>query len=163
MNTPAGSRLFWLFVLSLLLFPKPDQARAQAPVYESITADEVAGLLEDMGLPYTLDTDSYGDPRLSFELAAYSVALYFYTCEDGRCSSLQLYGGFEMDTPPSLEEINGWNGTKRFARAYIDDEGDPVLESDLDLAGGVSAEVVQDFVHTFQSLLTEYAHFVGFE
>ncbi len=46
------------------------------------------------------------------------------------------------------EKINAWNKTKRYSRTYLDDEGDPVLEVDLDLEGGVSHARVLDYLKT---------------
>ena len=43
------------------------------------------------------------------------------------------YMGFSDAKDVSLDKLNKWNKDKRFARAYKDDEGDPVLEMDVDL------------------------------
>lgn len=48
----------------------------------------------------------------------------------------------------SLETVNEWNRTKRYSRSYLDSDQDPVLELDLDLAGGVTEDRIIDFLST---------------
>jgi hypothetical protein len=49
----------------------------------------------------------------------------------------------------SLSDVNGWNGTRSLSRSFIDPEGAAVLESDLDLRGGVTRRKVRAFVKGF--------------
>ena len=54
-----------------------------------------------------------------------------------------------------MDKINAWNAGKRYSRSYLDEEKDPCLELDLDLAGGVTRERIVDFLLTCkQSLAT---------
>jgi hypothetical protein len=48
----------------------------------------------------------------------------------------------------NASDLNVWNRGYRFSHAYIDGDGDPVLEIDLDLAGGICEERIKDFVRT---------------
>jgi len=45
--------------------------------------------------------------------------------------------------------INDWNRGARFGRAYVDDSGDPVVELDLLLAGGVTAQTIKEYITVF--------------
>ncbi len=45
-----------------------------------------------------------------------------------------------MDNKAAFSTADGWNYSYRFAKVYLDDDLDPVLESDLDLSGGVNLE-----------------------
>lgn len=45
--------------------------------------------------------------------------------------------------------INDWNRTYRFSRAYLSNDDEPVLQSDLDLAGGVTKENIKEWMRTF--------------
>lgn len=40
----------------------------------------------------------------------------------------------------SLEKVNEWNKSKRYSRCYLDKDGEPVLQLDLDLAGGITKD-----------------------
>lgn len=64
-------------------------------------------------------------------------------------SSAQLFAGFSSSRAMSPIIINEWNRTKRFSRSYIDREGDPILESDIDLEGGVTEKAIVTWIQTF--------------
>jgi hypothetical protein len=61
------------------------------------------------------------------------VTIFFLNCEAKKCSTIQFYTGFSDRKNVSLERINDWNKNRRFARAYIDNDGDPVIEMDVDM------------------------------
>jgi hypothetical protein len=75
--------------------------------------------------------------------------------DDG--DALQAHMG-GTGTDATLEKVNQWNASKRFSRAYIDDDGDPVIELDLDLEGGITMARVDDFIDT---VLVSVASFIG--
>jgi hypothetical protein len=68
-----------------------------------------------------------------------------------------------MKKPPTLERINAWNREHRFSRAYLDADGDPVLEADLDLSGGVAEGVIRAFLDLFEESLRAFAAWIGFD
>jgi hypothetical protein len=61
--------------------------------------------------------------------------------------SIQFYAAISGGKM-TLSKANEWNKTHRYSRCYIDDDGDPALELDLDLVGGVSEARVADFLLT---------------
>lgn len=63
--------------------------------------------------------------------------------------NLRLYATRVTEEPPALPIINEWNRTKRYSRAHVDSDGDAVIESDLDIRGGVTAKTIQNFVKIF--------------
>ncbi len=64
-------------------------------------------------------------------------------------TSAQLFAGFSSSRAMSPVIINEWNRSKRFSRSYIDREGDPILESDIDLEGGVTEQAIVTWIQTF--------------
>lgn len=64
-------------------------------------------------------------------------------------TSAQLFAGFSSSRAMSPVIINEWNRTKRFSRSYIDREGDPILESDIDLEGGITEQAIVTWIQTF--------------
>lgn len=61
--------------------------------------------------------------------------------------SLQFHSSF-ADGTATLKRVNEWNRTKRYSRSYLDDDGDPHLELDLDMCGGVTTDRIRDFFKT---------------
>ncbi|MCO4769511.1 MAG: YbjN domain-containing protein [Deltaproteobacteria bacterium] len=51
------------------------------------------------------------------------------------------------------EQINEWNRTRRLSRAYLDTEGDLVLEADLLSLGGITERQVVSFIAVFEKAL----------
>ncbi len=60
----------------------------------------------------------------------------------------------------SHQDMNDWNREKRLSRAYIDDDNDPVLESDLLANGGMSHEHVAEFFRVFVESATIFRNFI---
>ncbi len=149
----AGCLLAWAFLLGLSLAQE---------VRTSLTPEEVEALLKSGSYRYERVEDQ-GQVYFRLRLGGLRAALYLLDCQEGRCESLQLYAGFSMEKPPTLERINAWNREHRFSRAYLDADGDPALEADLDLAGGVAEGAVLNFLDLFEESLRAFAAWIGFE
>ncbi len=55
-----------------------------------------------------------------------------------------------------MEEINAWNRDKRFGKAYLDDDGDPALEMNVNLRYGVSRKNFDDTVDFWRIVLKTF-------
>jgi hypothetical protein len=141
----------------------PGESTSIGTVHTAVSGDDLEQILTVGGYSFERAVDSAGDPLFRIQIEGLKVVLISNGCEEGVCENLQLYAGFAMQQKPELPLINGWNKTKRFGRAYIDDEGDPVLESDLDLEGGVSAGAVAEFLRAFTVLSTAFAEHIGYQ
>ncbi len=95
--------------------------------------------------------DSPGPGRVRFNMEGIKVLIHH-----GNGTNLQLYAAFVADVPPALGAINEWNRTKRYSRAYVDADGDPVIESDIDIKGGVQPQVIVDFIKVFRISVFAY-------
>lgn len=85
--------------------------------------------------------------------------ILFMNCDDSQrnCKTIQFYMGYNDAKDTTLDELNVWNREKRFARAYRDDEGDPVLEMDLDLDfNGIPRENVGEALNTWKALMEAF-------
>jgi hypothetical protein len=121
---------------------------APAGIVTQLSNSQVAAALKRLGFEYKA-TDK--DPsNFVFTMDDYKVVLLNYP------NSIQLYAGFKSGGKVSLETINTWNREKRFSRAYIDSDKDAVLESDLDLEGGVSNGAIDEFIRTFRTSLKDF-------
>ncbi len=124
---------------------------AQAEVIKSLSNEEVETIVS----VYTNGNyNDLEDGDFGFELAGAKVILF----HSGK--SMQLYAGFRHSS--SLESMNEWNKGKRFSRANLDDENDPVLESDQDLEGGASIGAVREFIDTFALSVKAFRDHIGY-
>ena len=115
--------------------PPPVQRAAPGKVSVADPASLVAAL-QKAGYKAKLTYDE-GKPEIESSAAGATFYLYFQNCEskDG-CEDVMIQSAYDMAKDAvTLETINKFNRDNRWARAYLDDEDDPVLESDLVFAG----------------------------
>lgn len=139
-----------------------DSARAalENPVYYRLSAQTMEQVLRRMGLDYESSIDDDGDPKFEFKLATYDVVIYTNACDEEGCANLRIYAGF--DTKPSPEIIIEWGRTKRYATAYLSEEGKARLDNDFVVKGGVTLGAVDAFILNFRDRLGEFATHIGF-
>lgn len=138
---------------------------ASAPLAaKNVTADvdQIAAILQQEG--YQAKRAGKGsEPRIETSMEGYTAAIYFFGCNDqGKdCKSVQFYAGFNPKTNPSLDAMNKYSQENRFGWVYLDSEGDPVIEMDLDLeAGGMSEELFIDNMAYWTTIMSKFADMV---
>ena len=60
----------------------------------------------------------------------------------------------------TLATVNEWNARNSFSRAHVDKRGNPVLEGELLLMGGVTRESMELFVGGFRDIVVKWARFL---
>lgn len=92
-----------------------------------------------------------------FEGEAILLALYQYTDEPGgKVTSLGMSVGNRMARGADIRKINEWNARTRYVKAYVDDEGDAMLSTDMLLSPGVTRLTVQEWVKMFAKFSREF-------
>ena len=140
-------------LVGLLLITAPLTAVASKQCTDTFYFTHQADLsaaLEQRGIPHELDED--GDYELSID----GNVTYLIISKQ----SLRLYGAW-TGSDVGLEEMNQWNLEYRFSRAYIDEDGDPVLESDLDFEGGVCFSTITTFIETYEGSLEVFVDLIS--
>lgn len=115
--------------------------------YSQITDQQLIGILTEEGFSPKLTKPNV----IAVKMEGRSVV--FFVSEG---NNVQAYAGFKSPKA-SLNRINTWNKSKRYSRAYMDDDGDPVIELDLDLAGGVTKERIADYIRTVSLSVSAFA------
>ena len=118
-------------LLMLLCFSSAITLAAEPSLKKAYTDDELIAILEGDGYR---SVELMEERVISINLDGMTFVLYVYDDDD-----LQLYfgvTGYDIDT----DAINDWNRTRRLSRAYLDDENDPILETDLLANAGYNAE-----------------------
>jgi hypothetical protein len=125
----------------------PKVAIPEAPA--GITVDGVEALLRELGARPERKTRKDGVPYFEFTIDGRRTVLALYGCAPGPCAQSLLHTGFKTDKKVGLQAINDWNASQRFVRAYLDADGDPVVESDLVVAGAPMA-TVREWIATWR-------------
>jgi len=135
---------------------------AHAELINATNPATIKAIVESQGWPATIVAKEGDDPYIESTRSGLKFLVLFMNCEEGqKCKTLQYYMGFSDAKDVSLERLNQWNKDKRFARAYKDDEGDPVLEMDVDLDfAGIPRENVGETFNTWASLMDSFREYV---
>ena len=129
-----------------------DLLEAQDEVMTSVSNSHMESILRDMDVEFT--TRSETSWRLKIE-GATVVMFMGKNNEDA-----QLYIAFS-DVQVTAKQMNDWNSEHRFGRAYADEDGNPVLESDLDFAGGVTDGTIKAWVELFGAQIKSYIKYLS--
>ncbi|MBU0864023.1 MAG: YbjN domain-containing protein [Alphaproteobacteria bacterium] len=137
-------------------------APAHAELVNATDPATIEAIVESQGWPATIVAKPGDDPYIESNRNGLKFLVLFMNCDEGRkCKTLQYYMGFSDTKDVSLEKLNQWNKDKRFARAYKDDAGDPVLEMDVDLDfAGIPRENIGETFNTWASLMDSFREYV---
>ncbi|MEZ4432641.1 MAG: YbjN domain-containing protein [bacterium] len=124
----------------------PAPAAGGGEVIHTATIDMYAQAITDAGFSIIGRTDRF----IQFDMGGFRVQLF------PRETSAWLLAGFTADGRVLPGRINEWNRTKRFSRAYLDGEGDPIIESDIDLEGGITQKAMVAWIRTFAVSLAAF-------
>lgn len=92
----------------------------------------------------SLFTLSDGTPQIVGRMGGRKYAVNFYGCTNSKaCKSLHFTWSIDFKNAP-MEDVNKWNRSKRFAKAYIDTDGDLALDMDVNVTYGVTRENLDD-------------------
>ncbi|WP_439576155.1 YbjN domain-containing protein [Phreatobacter sp.] len=151
-----------LVAASLLLAAPPADAQKRSPNQgqgiDRITPPQMTGLLRNLGHQAEVVTEN-NRTRVRTQIGNRRVSVYFYACNNAGCQSIQYRALFQRSDRFSLAFVNAWNYEKRFAKAYLDADGDLVLEWDVDFDGGVTVGFMTESVNTFQTMLRTFDTF----
>jgi hypothetical protein len=110
-------------------------------VRDRIDAQQLNGLLRDKGLNGTINE------RGNIVVESNGSKIVFFISGQ----TLQAYYGLS-GSKANVNTVNEWNKSKRFGRAYIDGDGDPCVELDFDLEGGVTDENIKVWFDTVTAI-----------
>lgn len=147
-----GAMRSYALLLSLALAGTGAPRALQAQdLMTSVSDKHMESVLGDMGLTFSKGKQ---DHTWKVTLGDQNVIL---SLKNDNTDAL-LYTYIDVLTSPS--KMNEWNKSKRFSRAYSDDDSNPSIESDLDFAGGVSDETIKAWIKLYRSGVTQFANFV---
>jgi hypothetical protein len=131
---------------------------AAQPIYTAATEALIRQVLAEMEIAYEQSVDDNGDPiwRYTHKDILTTLVPYDPTIA-GSYASLLFFAGWATEGDFPLSAINEWNRISRFGRAYVDDQGDPVVELDLLLAGGVTVQTIKEYIYVFTETVMSFS------
>jgi hypothetical protein len=138
-------------------------AQTKGLIYPTITGPELAAVMQRAGYRAELATHANGNPEITSSASGLEFYVNFYGCDQSEvkeCESIELYIGFDFGKGYAVESVNQWNRENRFSIAYLDHEDDPFLTMNINVAGGVTAEMLVDCLNTWSSQLGEFKTFI---
>ena len=152
-----------------LMLPAAAQAQTPAPpstasapaVKNKYTITELAKVFQDANYRAEVPADQK-TPHIITGMSGYKVWVNLYSCDgDAGCGSMMFSIILSKSANKTLSIANKWNQEKRYAKAYLDTDGDLNLEYDVSFAGGVTAEHIAQTAGVFDTLLSALDQFIA--
>lgn len=141
--------------------PVSPRAAASSALIHTIDANGLAAALRSADLSAEVKTEGRETSVLG-RVGTIPFQALLGACNPAgeACTDIELYAGFSGGQRMPLELINGWNNRTRFARAFLVQSGDPALQMDISLQGGLSADSLRLHLETWGAALETYAAFI---
>lgn len=138
---------------------------AQAQMVAASKPETLVKALQASGYSAKLEKDGTGDPMIVSAVNGHPFRIIFYGCKANRdCATISFAAGFDKKSETGLESINEWNRKNRFGRAYLDDEGDPIIGMDVDLDdGGMSTALFTDNLQFWTAVTGAFQKHIGWD
>ncbi|NEX45869.1 YbjN domain-containing protein [Pseudotabrizicola algicola] len=118
--------------------------------------ETVAGAMRRLGYRAELTTDAGGDPQIRSAAGGVNFSVFFYGCTDGKaCRSIQFSAGFDTENGLDPSVANDWNRLNRYGKVFLDDEGDPIVEQDITLVGGMNEAMFAENLRVWERVVSD--------
>lgn len=153
-----------LIRLTFLILASLGAAAASPALARNVEAnvEQIAYVMKAAGHNVEIQSSKTGRFVL-VRMESYTFGILPFSCEEAAttCKSVQFFVAFSPQTKPTLDAMNTYARTHRWGRIYLDEEGDPAMEFDLDLEkGGMSAELFLDNIEYWDAVVVAYSKFV---
>jgi len=148
-------------VAACLLIPA---VPAQAQTIAAADPASIENALRVMGYLPKLETDKAGEPVIRSTLEGLKYSIYFYGCDTGKnCQHIQFSIAFETETPLTADLMNDWNSSRNVGQAFLDRNGDPVLEYYITTSGGLPVAAFDRIVSQWSRAALDFKTHIGWE
>jgi hypothetical protein len=156
-------RIFGLVAGSVLAVGMASAAAAaDAALIDGNSVDEILNLARGYGSA-TLGAQDSGEPKIYGKIEGQPYTIYFSSCDKDShkdCEDLDFHSGY-LGIKPTQERINAWNRDTRFARAYLDGDGDAGMDMDVNLEHGVSSDNLDSTLSLWAQLVKKFTAYVN--
>ena len=147
----------WLAVDPVASSDGPDEAAAIRHLDPSV----LASILTAADFTFEETKDEQGDPLLKVspgDSGAAKIDMLFVGCgTDPSCEDVLLRATYSPNKPVALKVANDWNLRNRWARAFVNDKKEAVIEMDISAYGGIGRDAVEGMVNTFFKIVRDFS------
>jgi hypothetical protein len=124
---------------------------AAQEVVSEVSTEQLRKMLESMGY----EVEQPKEDMLQFAIEGHTALIV------NKKTNIQFYSYFKKQKKMDLKKVNEWNATMRFSRAYLDKDGDAVIEWDDDLEGGTTAGALKESIQTYRHGVMTFVRFLN--
>jgi uncharacterized protein YdgA (DUF945 family) len=147
----------WLAAEPVASSDGPDEAAAIRHLDPSV----LASILTAADFTFEEVKDEQGDPLLKVapgDSGAAKIDMLFVGCgTDPSCEDVLLRATYSPNKPVALRVANDWNLRNRWARAFVNDKKEAVIEMDISAYGGIGRDAVEGMVNTFFKIVRDFS------
>jgi uncharacterized protein YdgA (DUF945 family) len=147
----------WLSTEPVASADGPDEAAAVRHLDPSV----LASILSAADFTFEEMKDEQGDPLLKVspgDSGAAKIDMVFVGCgSDPSCEDVLLRATYSPNKPVALKVANDWNLRNRWARAFVNDKKEAVIEMDISAYGGIGRDAVEGMVNTFFKVVRDFS------
>ncbi|CAN1563926.1 YbjN_AmyR-like domain containing protein [Burkholderiaceae bacterium] len=147
----------WLSTEPVASADGPDEAAAIRHLDPSV----LASILSAADFTFEEVKDEQGDPLLKVspgDSGAAKIDMVFVGCgNDPSCEDVLLRATYSPNKPVALKVANDWNLRNRWARAFVNDKKEAVIEMDISAYGGIGRDAVEGMVNTFFKIVRDFS------
>lgn len=147
----------WLAAEPVASADGPDEAAAIRHLDPSV----LASILTAADFTFEEVKDEQGDPLLKVapgDSGAAKIDMVFVGCgNDPSCEDVLLRATYSPNKPVALKVANDWNLRNRWARAFVNDKKEAVIEMDISAYGGIGRDAVEGMVNTFFKIVRDFS------
>jgi len=147
----------WLAAEPVASSDGPDEAAAIRHLDPSV----LASILTAADFTFEEVKDEQGDPLLKVspgDSGAAKIDMLFVGCgNDPTCEDVLLRATYSPNKPVALKVANDWNLRNRWARAFVNDKKEAVIEMDISAYGGIGRDAVEGMVNTFFKIVRDFS------
>ena len=138
----------------------PDQPDETAEI-KHLDPSALAAILTTADFNFEQTRDEQGDPLLKVNpgnSGAAKIDMSFIGCgTDTTCEDVLLRATYSPNKPVALKVANDWNIRNRWARAYVNDKNEAVIEMDINAYGGIGRDALEAMVNTFFKIVGDFS------
>jgi Putative bacterial sensory transduction regulator len=154
------ARWSWLGMAALAVLAPAGATTAQTKeeIFHSVQAKQIESIFNELDIKFVKNQPKQApdDTDFDFERKGFKIR---FTLSKGKMLWLSSY----FPKAP-LERLNQWNVNAKFSRALLDRVGDreySIVEWQLDAAGGVTKNMIRQFIARFEDEVVRFDQFLS--